>query len=228
MDLSVVSTLYHSEPYIEAFVRRCIQAAKRITDDFEIVLVDDGSPDGVLSVALALQQQHKQIRIIELSKNFGHHRAIMTGLCFARGKRVFLIDSDLEEDPAWLIDFWQSMDASGADVVFGVQRKRKGRLAERFLGAAFYWLINMLSHNPLQANSVTARLMTEQYIAGLTQFQEREFAIGDLYVRARYRCALTRHTAGSRLTVSEDGLVPRCGRLYRPAPFHYRSFSAWG
>jgi putative glycosyltransferase len=187
MDLSIVSTLYRSEPYIDAFVRRCMQAAARITYDFEIVLVDDGSPDGVLSKGLALQQQHKQIRIVELSTNFGHHRALMTGLCFARGRRVFLIDSDLEEDPAWLIDFWQSMDNSGADVVFGVQGKRKGGLVERFFGAAFYWLIDKLSHNSIQANSVTARLMTEQYVAGLTQFQEREFAIGDLYVRAGFR-----------------------------------------
>ena len=187
MDLSIVSTLYRSEPYIDAFVQRCIHAANRITDDYEIVLVDDGSPDSVLSKALALQQQHEQIRIVELSANFGHHRAMMTGLCFARGSRVFLIDSDLEEDPGWLIDFWQSMDTSGVDVVFGTQRKRKGGLVERFFGAAFYWLINMLSDNPVQTNSVTARLMTQRYVAALTQFQEREFAIGDLWVRAGFR-----------------------------------------
>jgi putative glycosyltransferase len=187
MDLSIVSTLYRSEPYIDEFVHRCIRAATQITHDFEIVLVNDGSPDGVLDKALNLQNDYKQLRIVDLSTNFGHHRAMMTGLCFARGKRVFLIDSDLEEDPAWLIDFWASMDSSGADVVFGVQRKRKGGVTERFFGAAFYWLVNMLSHNTIQANSVTARLMTAQYVAVLTQFQEREFAIGDLWVQAGFR-----------------------------------------
>ncbi len=187
MDLSIVSTLYRSEPYVDRFVERCIAAASGLTDDYEIVLVNDGSPDDALRKALDLQNKHQQVRVVDLSTNFGHHRAMMTGLCFARGARVFLIDSDLEEDPAWLPDFWSSMDVSGADVVFGVQKRRKGGFLERFCGAAFYWFIGILSHNPVQTNAVTARLMTAQYVAGLTQFQEREFAIGDLWVRVGYR-----------------------------------------
>lgn len=187
MDLSFVSTLYRSEPYVEEFVERCVQAASRFTQGFEIVLVNDGSPDNALSKALALQEKHSQVRVIDLSANFGHHRALMTGLCFARGARVFLIDSDLEEDPAWLADFWRTMETSKAEVVFGVQTKRKGRLSERVFGAIFYWLINAMSHNAIQTNSVTARLMTSQYVATLTGFQEREFAIGDLWVQAGYR-----------------------------------------
>jgi putative glycosyltransferase len=187
MDLSIVSTLYRSEAYVDAFVERCVEAANRVTHNFEIVLVNDGSPDDALSKTLNLQKKYMEIRIVDLSTNFGHHRALMTGLCFARGTRVFLIDSDLEEDPGWLFDFWHSMDASGVDVVFGVQRKRKGSISERFFGAAFYWLINALSHSSVQMNSVTARLMTSQYVAGLTGFQEREFAIGDLWVRAGYQ-----------------------------------------
>jgi putative glycosyltransferase len=187
MDLSIVSTLYRSDPYVEEFVERCVQAASRFTQSFEIVLVNDGSPDDALRTALALQEKHNQVRVIDLSTNFGHHRALMTGLCFARGARVFLIDSDLEEDPAWLADFSRTMDASKADVVFGVQTKRKGGLSERVFGAIFYWLINAMSSNSFQTNSVTARLMTSQYVAALAGFQEREFAIGDLWVRAGYR-----------------------------------------
>lgn len=186
MELSVVSTLYRSEGHIEAFVERCIEAATRVCEDFEIILVNDGSPDRTMSKALTLQSKHKQVRIIDLSMNFGHHRAMMAGLCFARGTRVFLIDSDLEEDPAWLPEFWRSMDVSGADVVFGVQNKRKGRLSERVLGTAFYWAVNAMSYNSFQTNSVTARLMTSRYVAALTGFQEREFAIGDLWVRAGF------------------------------------------
>jgi putative glycosyltransferase len=186
MELSVVSTLYRSEEHIEAFVERCIGAARRVSHDFEIILVNDGSPDNVMSKALDLQRQHRQIRIVDLSMNFGHHRAMMTGLCFARGTRVFLIDSDLEEDPVWLVEFWRSMDAGGADVVFGIQNKRKGGSSERVLGAAFYWVVNAMSHKSIQTNSVTARLMTARYVAALTGFQEREFAIGDLWVKAGF------------------------------------------
>jgi putative glycosyltransferase len=186
MQLSIVSTLYRSEPYVEAFVEQCAQAAARVATKFEIILVNDCSPDGALQRALALQPKYENLRIVDLSANFGHHRALMTGLCFARGTRIFLLDSDLEEDPGWLAAFWKEMDASGADVVYGVQRKRKGDFFERFFGAAFYWIVNLLSHTSIQTNSVTARLMTARYVAGLTGFQEREFAIGDLWVRTGF------------------------------------------
>jgi putative glycosyltransferase len=186
IELSIVSTLYRSEPFVESFVERCVQAAARIATTYEIILVNDCSPDGALQQALALQERHRELRIVDLSRNFGHHRALMTGLCFARGARVLLIDSDLEEDPAWLVEFSREMDRTHADVVYGVQKKRKGGFIERILGAAFYWIVNHLSDTAIQTNSVTARLMSAQYVAGLTGFQEREFAIGDLWVRTGF------------------------------------------
>ena len=69
---------------------------------YEIVLVNDGSPDDSLRVALDLHARDPRVRIIDLSRNFGHHKALMTGLAHARGELVFLIDCDLEEDPEWL------------------------------------------------------------------------------------------------------------------------------
>ena len=68
------------------------------TEDYEIILVDDGSPDDSLSKAIKLSEKDYHIKIIELSRNSGHHKAIMTGLNHARGDFVFLIDSDLEEE----------------------------------------------------------------------------------------------------------------------------------
>src|SRR4030095_1456442 len=105
---------------------------------FEIILVNDGSPDDSLEIALRLQLQDARIRIIDLSRNFGHHKAMMTGLMHARGQMVFLIDSDLEEDPELLETFHEKLLETRADVVFGVQRKRKGALFERISGAVFF------------------------------------------------------------------------------------------
>ena len=100
MKLSIVTTLYKSMPYIEEFYRRTVEAAQSITEDFEIVMVDDGSPDGSLDIACTLARKDRRVRVVELSRNFGHHKALMTGLDHARGELCFLIDSDLEEDPA--------------------------------------------------------------------------------------------------------------------------------
>mgnify|MGYP000728266832 CR=1 FL=1 len=99
MKLSIVSTMYHSAAYVAEFCTRIAVQAKMIAgDDYEIILVNDGSPDNALDVALEAQAQDKHIRIVDLSRNFGHHPAILTGLSFAKGAHVFLIDIDLEEE----------------------------------------------------------------------------------------------------------------------------------
>jgi putative glycosyltransferase len=182
MELSIVSTLYYSAPYLESFYQRVRDSAARLTDRFEIILVNDGSPDASLEIALRLQLQDARIRIIDLSRNFGHHKAMMTGLMHARGQMVFLIDSDLEEDPELLETFHEKLLATRADVVFGVQRKRKGALFERISGAVFFKAFNALSTHPLPRNVITARLMTRKYVDSLVRHQERETLIAGLWV----------------------------------------------
>src|SRR4029453_171267 len=99
MELSIVTTLYHSAPYIREFCARASRAAAAIAPDFEIVLVNDGSPDDSLEIAAALHREDGRVKVVDLSRNFGQHRAAMTGLARARGKLVFQIDVDLEEEP---------------------------------------------------------------------------------------------------------------------------------
>ena len=98
MKLSIVSTLYKSELYIREFYRRVTAVANRIVgDDYEIIFVNDGSPDNSLSIAVQFAENHNNVLVVDLSRNFGHHKAMMTGLSYARGENIFLIDSDLEE-----------------------------------------------------------------------------------------------------------------------------------
>src|SRR3989304_3880355 len=107
MKLSIVTTLYRSAPYIEEFHRRMSAEAKKITEDYQVIMVDDGSPDNSLQVALGIQKEDANLCIIELSRNFGHHKAMMTGIEHASGEFVFLIDVDLEEPPELLGEFYQ-------------------------------------------------------------------------------------------------------------------------
>src|SRR6478735_12183869 len=113
--LSIVTSMYRSAPYLQEFYDRCTAAARKLTDAYEFVLVNDGSPDDSLQVALQLRERDPRVRVVDLSRNFGHHKALMTGLARARGERVFLIDCDLEEDPGWLLDFDREMRTTGAD-----------------------------------------------------------------------------------------------------------------
>src|SRR5690606_27126457 len=117
--LSIVTTLYKSAAYIPDFCRRAAAAARTLVGgDFEIILVNDGSPDDSLDIARGLIETYPNLRVIDLSRNFGHHAAIIAGLEFSRGELVFYIDSDLEEDPELMVEFNASL-TEDTDVVFG-------------------------------------------------------------------------------------------------------------
>ena len=118
--------------------------------------------------------------VIDLSRNFGHHKAMMTGLAHARGERVFLIDSDLEEEPEWLISFARRWSAMRCDVVYGVQEDRKGGWFERWSGHWFYSVFRADRHGPAE-NIMTARLMSRRYVNALLSYREREVFMAGLW-----------------------------------------------
>lgn len=181
MDISIVTTLFYSAPYLEEFYTRASAVAQKITNDYEIVLVNDGSPDDSLDIALCIHKNDERVKVIDLSRNFGHHKAIMTGLAHAKGDLIFLLDSDLEEEPEFLIKFYREMKNSGADVIYGIQQTRKGNFFEQITGKLFYWLFNLFSNYPVPLNVITARLMSRRYVAGLTQHQDREIFLAGLW-----------------------------------------------
>lgn len=196
--LSIVATLYRSASYVREFCDRAARCAKEIVaDEFEIILVNDGSPDDSLAVALEVAEVETNVVVIDLSRNFGHHKAIMTGLSYAKGDKVFLIDSDLEEEPEWLAKFWLQLSEQKCDVVFGVQARRKGGLFERISGQWFYRLFNALTRINLPPNIVVARLMTRRYLAALLRHQEREVFLPGLWQITGFEqrsCVVTKHS----------------------------------
>lgn len=183
MKLSIVATLYQSAPYLSEFLERANKVAVNLfADDYEIILVNDGSTDDSLGLAVQLMQEYSCLNVIDLSRNFGHHKAIMTGLSFAQGDYVFLIDSDLEEAPELLILYWNELITSSFDVVYGVQSSRKGGWFERFSGKIFYNLLNKLSSLNYPANTLTARLMTKRYVQSVLRFKETELDIWVIFI----------------------------------------------
>jgi putative glycosyltransferase len=176
----VVTSLYKSADFIPEFHRRVSDAAAKVTPDWEIIMVNDGSPDDSLQIAIDLHRRDPRARVVDLSRNFGHHKALMTGLAHSRGDLVFLIDSDLEEDPAWLPMFYDAMKSTGAEAIYGVQRSRKGGWFERLSGALFYRIFNKLLTHPFPPNIITARLMTRRYVDALMQHREREVSLAGL------------------------------------------------
>jgi putative glycosyltransferase len=186
VQLSIVTTLYRSAPYLREFCARTTAAAQAITDDYEVILVNDGSPDESLELAVELFRRSLKIRVIDLARNYGQHKAVMTGLAHARGRLVFVLDSDLEEPPELLEQLRAKMLQSNADVVYAVQPARKGALMERMTGSLFYRAFNSVAVESIPENVMCARLMTRRYVTALVAHREREVFLQGLWVTAGF------------------------------------------
>ncbi len=187
LKLSIVTTLYNSAPYIDEFFERICAEAKKITEEFEIVFVDDGSPDDSLHKALHLVSIEPRVKVVELSRNFGHHKAMMTALEHAAGEIVLLIDVDLEEPPELLGEFYSKLLAEGWDVVYGYQEQRKGDFFERISGSFAWLLLDLLSPIKIPHNHSTVRLMKHRYTQALIHHKEHKTAIGGLWVQTGFK-----------------------------------------
>ena len=187
MKLSIVSTLYYTETHLMEFYKRVsISAEALFEDDYEIILVNDASPDNSLALAIELTRIEPKLTVVDLSRNYGHHKAIWAGLHRAKGDLIFLIDSDLEEEPELLKDFFDLLEAKAADVVFGFQENRRGGVKEKLSGAFYYWILTKIADVPHPKNISTIRLMTKNYLSSLLRYEEREIVFSLLCHDAGY------------------------------------------
>jgi putative glycosyltransferase len=169
--------LYNSVEFLPELYRRLCKTLEKISDDYEIIFVNDGSPDASLSVALEIiKKGNSHLKLIDLSRNCGQHKALITGLKYATGDFIFMMDSDLEEEPEWIELFWIEYQKYGeeVDVIYGVQSTRRGKLYDRFSGRIFYKVFNLLSSVKVQNNPTPFRMMTKRYVDALIQFKEQE------------------------------------------------------
>jgi putative glycosyltransferase len=189
--VSVVTTLYNSARFVEEFFRRSVAAVGAHTDDIEVIFVDDGSPDDSLEIARSLMGVGVDVKVVELSRNFGHFQAVMTGLGHADGDLVYLLDCDLEEPPELFGELYAPIATASAkepvDVGFGVARRRKGGVTERIGGALFYRVLNSLSGVAIPVNAVMARVMTRRYVQALLTHQERELFLNGVMTITGFR-----------------------------------------
>ena len=173
--ISLVAPVYNEEAIVRVFVTEVLQALAAIQPPvaYEIVLVNDGSTDRSAELLDTLAGEFSGcVRVVHLSRNFGHGPAIFAGLDQARGEAVILMDSDLQDDPAAFpafIEKWRE----GYDAVFAVRTARKESLPVRWAMAAFYRLLRMISSTPIQRDSGTFSLMNRRLVDLLKSMPEQ-------------------------------------------------------
>jgi putative glycosyltransferase len=184
MKVSVVTSLYRSAPYLEELHQRITKTVATMgADQYEIIFVNDASPEDDLAVARRLAAADPHLVIIDLSRNFGQHSALMTGVRHASGDLVYVLDSDLEEEPEWMAQFHTEMIRTGCDVVFGVNTtvSAKGGVPYRLGRRLFYAMLKLCSGVKFPEDVCTARLMTRRYVDALLQYNEREMFLAGIW-----------------------------------------------
>jgi len=149
--------------------------------DYELVCVNDGSPDNSLQYAIEQKVNFKELVILDLSRNFGHHYAAHAGISYASGELIFVIDCDLEVSPSVLVDFYKKIKSSSADVVYGYQEKRKGGVVEKNSGGLFWNVFNKLNDTKVPPNILTERIFTQRYREALIKLGDKNLFLAGMY-----------------------------------------------
>jgi polyisoprenyl-phosphate glycosyltransferase len=173
-EISVVVPCFNEDVVLPETARRLTASLEGIGRAFEIVYVDDGSKDNTGRVLADLHARDPRIRVVRLSRNFGHQIAISAGLEYARGAAVVLIDADLQDPPeviAEMVALWRQ----GHDVVYGTRRNRDGETAFKTLTAKwFYRFINRLSDVAIPLDSGDFRLLDRKVVDAVLAMPERD------------------------------------------------------
>jgi polyisoprenyl-phosphate glycosyltransferase len=170
--LSVVVPVFNEEDTLRELHGRLVAALPPV-EAWEVLLVDDGSSDGSWQLMLDLAAVDPRLRLVRLSRNFGHQAAITAGLEASRGEAVVVIDADLQ-DPPELIPELVSRWRDGYDVVYAVRSERAGEHPLRLMSIAFFYkLLRRVSGNDIPANVGDFRLVSRRVVDALGSMPER-------------------------------------------------------
>jgi dolichol-phosphate mannosyltransferase len=217
--LSVIVPCFNEEEVIEHTNERLAKALGAITPDFEIIYVDDGSRDRTAELLHRIQASSPQVKVIRLSRNFGHQIAVTAGVEYARGEAIVLIDADLQDPPEVIADMvakWRE----GYHVVYGQRIDRPGETRFKLWTAkAFYRLINRLSEVPIPLDTGDFRLMDRTVVDALGRMREKHRLLRAMtswvgfkqvavpYKRAERFAGTSKYPLRKMLVLAADGIV---------------------
>jgi len=234
--LSLVVPVYNESEVIGTFYDRASVALAGLPGfDYEIIFVDDGSRDDSYRQLAAFAARDPTIRVLKLSRNFGHQIAITAGLDHAAGDCVVIIDADLQDPPeviSSMIERWRE----GFDVVYGVRAERDGERAMKLITAsAFYRLLNRLTNLQIPADVGDFRLMSRRAVNELRQLREKDRFVrglvswigfnqtGVVYSRDKRYAGVTKYPYRKMIKFAFDGITS-----FSTAPLKLATWSGYG
>lgn len=224
--ISVVIPMY----YEEEIVNTCYNELKKVLTklknySYELVFINDGSKDKTLELLTKIANKNKDVKIISLSRNFGHQSAVSAGLKHVTGDAAIIIDADLQDPPKVIPDMIKLWE-SGYEVIYGKRKIRKGESIFKLLTAKlFYKILNKLSDISIPKDTGDFRLIDKKVVNAINTFPEHnKFLRGlfsytgfkqieFLYERDPRSAGKTKYTLKKMIKLASDGII---GFSYKP------------
>lgn len=217
--VSVIVPCFNEEEVIVHTHERLSQVLQQCDVEYELIFIDDGSKDRTALLLRGIQSIDPNVRVIFLSRNFGHQIAVTAGLDYAEGDAVILIDADLQDPPEVIprmLEKWRE----GYEVVYGVRSSRDGESAFKLWTArAFYRIINALSEVPLPLDAGDFRLLDRKAVLALRRMRERHRLLRAMttwvgfrqlplpYERAKRFAGASKYPLRKMLALALDGII---------------------
>ncbi|ELP53707.1 glycosyl transferase 2 family protein [Microcystis aeruginosa TAIHU98] len=187
MRISVVAPLYNEQENIDALFRRLLAVLEALNTSYEVICVNDGSRDNTLKNLVEYHQRYPQIKVVNLSRNFGKDTAMSAGIDYSQGMAVIPIDADLQDPPeliAEMIEKWHE----GYDVVYASRLVRIGESwFKRFSAEGFYQVINKLSRVSIPPNTGDFRLIDRRVVESIKKMPERQRFMKGIFAWVGYK-----------------------------------------
>lgn len=225
--ISIVVPAYNEEAGISELYRRIVDASSAWHEDFELIVVDDGGRDRTLDICEQLAQSDQRLKVVALTRNFGHQAAVSAGLAHAQGDIVTVMDADLQDPPEELLPFIEKI-RSGWDVVYAVRTKRKENAFKRFSYYLYYRVLRRLAELDIPLDAGDFCVMRREVVDAINRLPERNRFVRGLRTWVGYRqtgMAYERHsrfagepkyTLQKLVKLALDGII---NFSYRPLQF---------
>jgi glycosyltransferase involved in cell wall biosynthesis len=171
--LSLVIPVFNEEKLIDELVKRTISSLESFIPDYEVIFVDDGSTDSSLINLLDWQHKNRKIKVLALSKNFGHQAAYTAGLEHAKGDLVAMMDGDLQDPPELLAEMYRKIRDEDFDIVSGKKTGRKGNKGRNLSAFLFHLLFRHIGEIKNMENSGNYSMMKREAVDALLMMKEK-------------------------------------------------------
>lgn len=217
--LSVIIPVFSEEKILPELYKRLTDALLSVTDDYELLFINDGARDNSFQLIKALSLIDKKVKYIKFSRNFGHQTAFTAGLKYCRGQAAVIMDADLQDPPELIKELYNKMH-EGYDVVYAKRRSRKGEgVLKKFTARFFYKLLSKITSIDIPIDTGDFRIITRRVIDVLNEMPEKhKFLRGQIswigfkqtyieFDRAERYAGTTGFTYGKLIRFALDGIT---------------------